>query len=169
RYAALARQDGHADAAKQGLVEARAWTPREWGEGLRALDARTLEAIFGFDAQARAIARWKRQHGLRRVAIADFGKNVFATYAACGLASLQVLALADDRPAFKGSHYRGVPIIPAAELSSVQPDGVVVSNTNPAQVGARAGEIQRAFAGPVLTLWRPTYLNQRERDTPLAA
>jgi GT2 family glycosyltransferase len=169
RYAALARQDGCADAAKQGLAEARAWAPREWGEGLRAIDLRTLESIFGFGAQANAVAQWKQQHGVRRVAIADFSKNVYATYAACGLASLEVAALVDDRPAFSRSNYRGMPIVPGAALPSIQPDGVIVSNTNPAQVGVRAGQVRRVFGGPVLTLWRPSFMNQRERDAALAA
>jgi hypothetical protein len=59
-----------------------------------------------------------------------------------------------------------VPIVEPADLDALGVDGAVVSNVNPAQVdrvtrGVRGG----GFAGPVLRLWEPRYL-ERPRRTP---
>jgi hypothetical protein len=155
RYSALARQDGEQAAAKTGLYEALVWARRERAVGRQTLDDAALEVIFSFRAQAAAVADWKARHNLRRVVLADFSKNLFATYAACASASLEVLAVADDRRAFEGMTYRRLPILPTAESAALRPDGVIVSTTNPAQVAARAARLQEVFPGPVLTLWAP--------------
>jgi hypothetical protein len=103
------------------------------------------------------------------VAIADFSKNVYATYAACGSAALEVVALIDPRDAFAEMHYRGLPILKPSALRSLAPDGVVVSNTNPSQVAARAEQVKQAFPGPVLTLWAPRYLESPKTPDANAA
>ena len=158
RYTALARHDGEASAAKTGLYEALVWSRRERAVGRQTLDDATLEVIFGFRAQAEAVAAWKAAHGVRRVVLADFSKNTYATYAACRAASLEILAVADDRPAFDGMIYRNLPVVPTSELNALAPDGVVISTTNPAQVAARAAQLKQSFAGPVLTLWAPRFM-----------
>ena len=167
RYSALARQDGHGDAAKTAMFEALVWSRRERSVGRQTLDDETVERIFGLKAQADAVAAWRARHGMRRVVVGDFGKNTFATFRACGLAGLEVVALADERDAFAGMRYRGVPILKPAEALVRGVDGVVMSNVNPAQVEARARQVHERFAGPVLTLWEPRYLEPpRETPTP---
>ena len=168
RYSALARHDGHGEAAKSAMFEALVWARRERSVGRQTLDDATLETIFGFRAQAEAVAAWQRQHGVRRVVIGDFAKNVYATWLACREAGMEVVAVADDRDAFAGMHYRGVPILKCAEAAGTAPDGVVVANTNPAQVDARAEQARAAFGGaPVLTLWRPRLMS-KPPDVPAA-
>jgi hypothetical protein len=49
--------------------------------------------------------------------------------------------------------YRGAPVHGVADALALQPDGVVLSNVNPAQVGPKAARLERQFSGPVLTLW----------------
>jgi GT2 family glycosyltransferase len=169
RYSALARHDGQHFAAAQGLAEAHVWARRERKVGRQTLDDKTVEQIFGLRAQAEAVAAWKQKHGLRCVAIADFSKNLYATYAACGLASLQILALIDPRDAFAGTHYRGLPILKPSALGSLAPDGIVVSNTNPSQVTARVEQVKKEFAGPVLTLWAPRYMETSKPRRTYAA
>ena len=90
--------------------------------------------------------------------IADFSKNVYATYAACGLASVKVSALVDHRAAFRGMVYRAVPIREYGAIAELAPDGVIVSNTNPSQVAAREDHARQSFRGPVLTLWHPRFM-----------
>lgn len=162
RYSALARQDGEQAAAKTGLYEALVWARRERAVGRQTLDERTLEEIFATQAQADAVAGWKREHAVRRVALADFSKNVYATYAACRAAGIEIAALLDDRPAFAAMAYRGLPIVGYAALSDLKVDGVVVSNTNPTQVDARAAQARQASDVPVLTLWRPQHIERPE-------
>jgi GT2 family glycosyltransferase len=166
RYAALARHDGHADAAKTAMFEALVWSRRERTVGRQTLDESALETVFGFRAQAEAVAAWQRLHGVRRVVIADFGKNVYATWHACGAAGMEVVALADERDAFAGMSYRRVPILKVAAAVALGADGVVVANINPAQMPARAEHVRRAFAGPLLTLWEPRYLEPRPQEIP---
>lgn len=158
RYSALARHDGHADAAKTALFEALVWARRERSVGRQTLDDATLELVFGLRAQAEAVAAWRDRHGVRRVAIADFSKNVFATWRACRQAGLDVVAVADDREAFTGMSYRGARILTTADALVRGVDGVVVSNINPAQVEARAQQVRQQFAAPLLTLWEPKFI-----------
>jgi hypothetical protein len=160
RYSALARHDGERAAAKKGLYEALVWARRERAVGRQTLDEPTLEALFNFRAQAEAVAAWKSAHDVRRVVIADFSKNLYATYAACRAASLETIALADDRPAFEGMSYRNLPVVTTAELRQLAPDGIVLSSTNPAQVAARAAQLKQSFPGPVLTLWASQFMEK---------
>ena len=162
RYSALARHDGHHGAAKTGLYEALVWARRERSVGRQTLDNGTLGSIFEIPAQVAAVAQWKQRQNVRRVAIADFSKNLYATYVACASAGLQVAALLDHRAAFAGMNYRGIPVLEYAALPALNCDGIVVSNTNPAQVEARAAQVKRVSDAPVLTLWRPRYMDRPE-------
>jgi GT2 family glycosyltransferase len=168
RYTALARGAGHADAAKTGMYEALVWARRERTVGRQTLDEMTVEAIFQLRAQADAVAAWRSGHGVKRVVVADFSKNLFATFRACREAGLEIMAVADDREAFAGMRYRGVPILNSADALARGADGVVVSNVNPAQMDARARQVRERFAGPVLTLWEPRYLEQPTGATTIA-
>ena len=157
RYAAIARHDGCAGAAQRARWEAKVWATREWLNGYpQQLDAETLEQVLHLSEQRAAVSKWAREHGIRRVAVGDFGKNLFATWSACVEAGLEVTAVADNGPAFTGLRYRGLPIVPDATAADAEPDAVVLSNINPAQVARRAEQLRVAFGAPVLTLWQPT-------------
>ena len=54
--------------------------------------------------------------------------------------------------------YRGVPVLDAPTAFALEPDGVVVSNVNPAQIDRAVERAMRRFAGPVLRLWEPQFL-----------
>jgi GT2 family glycosyltransferase len=159
RYAALARHDGQLDAARQGLREAHVWARREREGGRQTVDGDVVEQVFGTRAKPQAAVEWKRRNKVARVAIADYGKDVYGAYAACGFARLQPVALIDPRAAFQNSHYRGLPVLPPSALPSLNVDGVVVSNVNPAQVGPCVAGVMNVYGGPILTFWQPTYLN----------
>ena len=95
---------------------------------------------------------------MRRVAIADVSKNIYATYRACRRAKLDIACVADGRPAFAGTEYRGIPVLPEDRACGEPVDGVVVSNINPAQVDRRVAELEGRFKGPVLRLWHPRWI-----------
>ncbi|MFT3788431.1 MAG: glycosyltransferase [Tepidisphaeraceae bacterium] len=153
RYAAMARQGGEMRAVKQALREARLWRVRERLKR-QTLNDDALEHALGLEAQSAEVARWSRETGVRNVVIADFSKNLYATMHACQECGLHVFAIADDHPAFRNLGYRGTPVLPVADATALHPDGIVLSNVNPAQVDAKAKALRASFAGPVLTLWQ---------------
>jgi GT2 family glycosyltransferase len=154
RYAAFARHHGHESAMSRALAEARRWAAHEREVGRQTLSPAVLETVFAWGQQKRRVGEWARSHGVRRVVVADFGKNVYATVRAARRQGLEVVAIAENHPAFAGQHYRGAPVRPDAEALRGGVDGVVLSNVNPAQVEARAQQLHERWAGPLLTLWR---------------
>ncbi len=172
RYAAYGLHEGHAQAINGALREARVWARHEASVGRQTLRASALETIFGFEEQMHAVSAWRVAHKIRSVAIADFGKNIFATYRACHRSALEVVALLDNCPAFSGARYRSIPILPDAQLFRSDVEGIVVSNINPAQVDKRVAELSARFKLPVLRLWHPRHLesaNDNRRPTGQAA
>jgi GT2 family glycosyltransferase len=159
RYAAFAYADGHGGVVAGALHEAQVWGRRERLVGRRTLGPAGVEAALELKSQARAVSAWAEQTGVRRVAIADFSKNFYATYAACRSAGLATVALIDPRPAVAGQKHRGMPIVPSSEAGRLGVEGVVVSNINPAQVNRVAESVRSHFGGPLLTLWQPKYLH----------
>jgi hypothetical protein len=153
RYAAIARHEGCGEAVSGAIREARDWARRERESGRQTLPTDVLEMVNEWQTQQRRVAAWAREHGVRRVVIADYAKNLYATWRAARLAGLDVLAIAADSPAFQAQRYRGLAIEPHETALRREPDGVIVANINPAQVERCAARV-RAFCGaPVLTLW----------------
>jgi GT2 family glycosyltransferase len=156
RYQAIARHSGAGKEAYKGLWGARASGFREMFKKQTHLSDQALEHIFGFRAQATAVGNWARQHAVWRVIIADFGKNIYATWNACRSCGLQIRCIADDHPAFENLEYRGLPLISSAgAFEGGGIDGVVVSNINPAEIESCIHSIRRHFHGPILRLWKP--------------
>lgn len=159
RYARLAAAAGHAAAAAVAVTEARTLAADERTRGRQPLTPAALEAVFGFEAQAAAVAGWATTHGIQRVLLADLGKNIHVTHAACRRAGLAPIAVLDAGSAFAGGRYRGLPVV--ADLAAAGHfDGVVLTNVNPAQVGPRTDTLRTATDRPVLTLWRPRRLDE---------
>lgn len=158
RYTALAIHAGHAVAARRALLEARLWRMREALRGRQTLSDGTIEAVFALRHQAQAVRRWSNVISGNSVVIADFSKNIYATYRACLEAGLTVSAVADNNPAFLGHNYRGVPILADAEALARPCAGVVVSNVNPAQIDGVIRRIRCRYDGPILRLWEPRFL-----------
>jgi len=165
RYSAFAVHEGHRDAADRALSEARVWARREHSVGRRTLAGDALETIFRFDEQSKSVSKWAKDHGVQTVAIADFSKNVYATYRACAAAGLETVALADGKPALRDGRYRSLPIIEPADLEHLGADGIVVSNINPGQIDRVTAGVRDAFRGPVLRLWEPRYLERPRKKT----
>lgn len=155
RYTALARHAGCASAARRARWEGRLWRVREALRGRRTLSPATVETIFRLSTEATEIGHWAHAHGVRKVVIADMGKNLYATYRGCTEAGLEVVAIADSNPAYAGLRYRGVPILEDEAAFATGAEGVVISNINPAQVDRVEQRVRSRFIGPVLRLWEP--------------
>jgi hypothetical protein len=140
------------------IKESRVWARREAAVGRKTLSPKTIELIFGLEEQTKAVAAWAKANALRRVAIADFGKNAYATLSACRRAGLTVAAVLDNSPALAGMLYRDIPVVPDAEMPpGVQ--GIVVTNINPAQIDGRVSDLSARYPGlPLLRLWHPKTL-----------
>lgn len=164
RYTALARHEGCVRAAWLARLEAFAWRVRECVMGRQTLQAETVEILYQLEHQTDAVEHFVRQHKPSRVVIADLSKNVYATFQAARRNGLNVLAIADDHPAYRGLSYRSVPVLPLTEALATGPDAVILSNINPAQVPAKMTKLRAATTLPILRLWRPQY----SVPTPLA-
>lgn len=155
RYTALARHEGHGLAACLGRAEGFIWRLREAVRGRSTLAPELIQTIYQLEPQARKIARWAKQNAVKSVAIADFSKNLFATYNGCWRAGLRIVAIADNHPAFAKLDYRGIPVLSDEAALAFKPGGIVISNINPAQVDAVASRWIGKFSGPILRLWQP--------------
>lgn len=173
RYSALARKEGCSLAAIQARIEGAIWRVREHFSGRQTLSDNTVETLYQLDAQARLVSEWAALYQPKRVILADFSKNLYATYQAARRANLEIAAIADDNAAFAGLTYRGIPVLPVAEALGLAPTGVILSNINPAQCREKSAKLKSLFRGPVLSLWRPQYSAQTrpvlETPLPLAA
>jgi hypothetical protein len=135
------------------------------------LNDAALEAIFQWNAQARAIADWSKANRIRRVAIADVSKNIYATYRGCQLANLEIAAVLENGPAFAGFTYRQLPVIADARAGNQTFDGIVLSTVNPALVERRTQELEAWYNKPLLRLWEPKFLEDgtgRPQEIPVA-
>ena len=160
RYSALARHAGHASAARVARLEGMIWRCRESIRGRRTLSAEAVETIFELESQAAAIRQWATQHDVRTVVVADFSKNLFATFDGCRRAGLHVKAIADPHPAFAKLNYRGVPIAGDSAALACVPDGIVISNINPAQIDGVVRRFESGFTGPILRFWHPVTMER---------
>ena len=152
RYSAFARHDGCVAAARRARLDGMFWRVREKLKGRCELSTRAFESLFQLELQKKLIDQWVRQHDIRRVVIADFSKNILATWWACQANGIKVVGVFDQHPAFSGMKYRGVPIINS--IRNINTDGIVLSNVNPAQVTPRITIIKQQLPVPVLQLWQ---------------
>ncbi len=155
RYRALARHAGVPRAARRARVEAALWGWRERMVGRELLEPEHIESIFQLNRQAELIRQWAVTHAVRRAVIAGFSKNLYATWRGCREAGVAVSALADDHEAYQGMSYRGVPVRPTVEAIAEGPDGVILSNINPAQIDRAESAIRVHCQRPILRLWTP--------------
>lgn len=158
RYAALARHNGHDGAVRLAVAEARQWAAQEQKDGRQTLAESPLETQFAWHAQQQAVRQWAARHDVRRVVLADLSKNIYATWRAAQRCGLSITAVSDNHPAFAGLDYRGARIVSDRRSLDQRADGVILSNVNPAQVETRLAELRRRWAGPLLTLFTPRYL-----------
>jgi GT2 family glycosyltransferase len=173
RYALLARHEGRTASANTAIKESRIWARREAAVGRRLLGPAAVESIFGLQFQRDTVLAWAGRHQIRNVCIADWGKNLYATWSACRSAGLKVRAVLDDLPAFAGSEYRGIPVVSESSLDRQSIEGILLSTVNPAHVHARAAALESRYGLPVLRLWEPAQMivppPRRVGEAPVAA
>ncbi len=155
RYTAIARTNGHMSAAHRARLQAWWWARKEQLRGRQVLEPGVIETVFEHERQRLAVRRWAQENNINRIILADLGKNIFATWRACCDAELDICAIANQSPAFAGLAYRNIQLLPDELALSSKPDGIVISNVNPAQVGPRREQLAAQFDGPILSLYQP--------------
>lgn len=88
---------------------------------------------------------------LQSVLFVDYGKNILPYWLAARRCKLEVVAIADNRLAGSG-RYRGIPIVNDAVARRLDFDAIVISNSSPVHVEARAALWRRIDRRPVLDL-----------------
>lgn len=160
RYFALARHAEHLPAVRLGWVQGQLWRVRLSLAGRQTLGPEAMEAIFGFQSQQERIAVWAREHGIRRVMLADVAKSLHVTWRGCQENQLDIVGIADNHPAYQGMVYRGVRVMNDAAAAREPFEGLVLANLNPAQVLPRSLALPSWCDKPILTLWQPTWLHE---------
>ncbi len=158
RYTAIARAHGHARVARRARAQAWWWARREQLDGRQTLSPAVIETLFELERQAVAVRQWAGMNGVKRIALADLGKNIYATWRAARQAGLDIAAIANQAPAFAGLRYRGIEVLDDEGAMAAGIDGIVISNINPAQVEPRRAALAERFDGPILALDQPRSL-----------
>lgn len=151
RYTALLAYAGDAVDVAAVVAQSRAYV----GQGPRAsaptpLGPGAIEALFCFDAIEQGLGAWAQRGGVRRVVLLGYSKTLWPVWRACDALGLEVVAVADDGPAFAGMHYRGAAVMTLAQARGLDFDGWAVTNRNPAQ----APGLVASVAGDGRRVWR---------------
>jgi GT2 family glycosyltransferase len=130
RYYLLARRHGHVGAWRR--ARASAWLQSRSQRRRFECHRLTPDGVDDFFQLAPIRRRFQRlkEDGVRRVVLADLGKNIYAFHAAAQRTGVSVLAIADDLFSSLAPDHRGVPLITTSEITGLRPDAVVVSNTS---------------------------------------
>lgn len=148
RYEWLARSAGHEEAFAQGVHDGRLAAMRE-RRAFRATRLTPAEAEPFFAWRAiRNATQALADRGVRRVVLADFGKNIFAFCDACRRAGMAITAIGDDRFAARERCYRGVPLRPLDEALATRVDAVIVSNCAPMFANETAARVASQCCKP---------------------
>jgi GT2 family glycosyltransferase len=155
RYRWLAQRAGHAAAFKRGVTaaqwQARAdrWRYRQW-----RLSADVLEQVFCWQRVEQRM-RILASCGVRRIVLADVGKNIYAFSRGAEAAGLEIVAVADDTLAAPGRTYRGLSIVTTSEALTLDADAFVVSNTSYVHAEQRRNDLSGRTRRPVYRWFEP--------------
>jgi GT2 family glycosyltransferase len=154
RYRWIGQAAGHRGAFWRGWLagtgrfarERRAY--QEW-----RLSPDAFETLFCFRQIAERLEALAAE-GVKRIVLADLGKNILPFVHGAAEAGIEVAAIADDRFARPGRRYRGILIEPTEVALNRPHDAVVIANCSPAHATHRQAALAaRTPRGPK----RPVY------------
>ncbi len=152
RYAWFAEQDGTVASFKRGARAGRYRGLLErWTHRRRRLGPDLLERFFCWGTIHRNMAALV-DSGVRRIVLADLGKNVYPFVRAARSLGLQISAIGDDRFGGCQYQYRGIPVDSLADVLQSEPQAVVVANTGPVHA-ARIRNLVRDRCGLPVYAW----------------
>jgi GT2 family glycosyltransferase len=149
RYRWLAEREGHAMAFRRGWRAGRARSAIERftfrGNRLSRVGVESLFRLAEIEKRLKSLA----ETGVRRIVLADLGKNVFPFVSGARAVGLDIPAIGDDRFAASDRQYRGIPIVPLEDALSQHCDAVVIANTGPVHAARTRRELQTRTQLPV--------------------
>ncbi len=151
RYDWLARATGHRWAFRRGWVAGALRGRRNRRDEIWAaqrLRPAAMETLFRLEFVQRKLSDL-RVTGVRRIVLADLGKNVWAFHAGAAQAGLEVLAIADDGFAREGRSYRGTPVVSLDRVGRLAPDALVIANMSPVHANRTRQRLLQQFTLPV--------------------
>ena len=149
RYRWIASAAGHLEAYERGRREG--WQRRRAERRAYArwrLTRPAFESFFRF-AQIDRHMQGLAGQGVRRIILADLGKNIYPFVQAAHRSGLVITCIADDRFAHRGYRYRGMSVCTMAEGLGTNPDAVVVSHTSSVHAAACRQRIAQVTDIPV--------------------
>jgi hypothetical protein len=156
RYRLIAHAKGQELAYYKGLFAGVWRTLRPTNR--RPVDDATFERLVRMTETQVRLGRAKILHGLRRVLLVDFGKNMLPYFLAARNLGIEVVAIADPKLAGPRRKYRRIRIVDDVEGATMEFDGVVVSNLSPVHAAQRRSAWRRMLAAtrpgvPVIDLF----------------
>lgn len=150
RYLWMAKRDGHLSSVRRGLHIGRL---RGLVERVtfarRRLDDETCERFFRWEA-IECRMRALRRHGVRRIVLADLGKNIWPYVRGATRSGIDVLCIADDGFAGHERRYREIPLSTTMQALAMSPDAIVVSNMSYAHADRRTDALRQVTRIPIL-------------------
>ncbi len=149
RYDWLSHGQGHEAAFGRGVKAGRR---RGWLERGRFRRWRMSPSVFERFFRWEEIARRMGEVagcGVRRIVLADFGKNIYPFVQAADAVGLTVAAVGDDRFAGAGRGYRGIPVTTLETALGMAHEAVVVSNTGPVHATRTLERLRGLTASPI--------------------
>jgi glycosyltransferase involved in cell wall biosynthesis len=153
REKALATRAGQSRAAWAGFFSACMGKLGHLFTAPDAISRQAIEDAFEYRRHATMVGDWARRNSVWRVVLADFSTNIWATFNACRSTGLQMRCISDNNLAFADLVYRDLPIVPANRaFEGGGIDGVIITNSDPAQIEPNFKTIRNHFHGPILRL-----------------
>lgn len=154
RYQWLARLNGHEEAYSAGrqagalLARLDRLRYRQW-----RLHGEPLERLLRWQQVEHEMQRL-RAMGVRRIILADLGKNIYAFWRGARAAGLRMLAVADDRFCQATGQYRDLPVVSTDEALRHPVDAIVVSNMSFVHAEQRFAALSPRTPAPVYCWFR---------------
>lgn len=169
RYRWFAEQAGHLAAFERGRSAGcrLAHSERRAYRG-RQLAPDVLEAVFRWSGIEERMKRLAAD-GVRRIVLADLGKNVYAFRRGAAAAGLEVLAVADDAVARTDRAYRGIPVVTTGAALTLGAEAYVVSNTSYVHADRRWRDLSGRTSIPVYSWFPPPAQTATPEPQPAAA
>lgn len=156
RYRWLALSAGHGGAFERAMRDVGPSAYRSERRAYRRwrFDPDTFERFFRWrmiEQRMEGLAR----AGVRRIALWDWGKNVYAFVRAARRAGLALVGIGDERYSTFGGPYRGVPMMAPATLASAHADAWVVANTSYVHAARREAALRSVDPRPIYNWFLP--------------